>query len=81
MEFLFIQAANKIKSLEDLDKMEQLATLHLRDNQIENLTGFTAELKNLQYVNLRGNSIQNLKEEVTKMDVLPKLRAVVFAGN
>lgn len=74
------QAANKIKVLEDMDKLDQLATLHLRDNQIESLSGFTAGLKNLQYINFRGNNIQALRDEVSKLEILPKLRAVVFAG-
>lgn len=30
-----------------------LTTLHLRDNQLENLDGFSEEQKELQYINLR----------------------------
>ena len=48
-----LQAANKITRLEGLDKLVHLATLHLRDNQIDTLDGFAPEMKNLQYVNLR----------------------------
>ena len=50
------QAANKLKKLEGLDKLVHLATLHLRDNQIDALDGFSAEMKNLQYVNFRSGS-------------------------
>ena len=50
------QGANQITKIEGLDQLEHLATLHLRDNQIENLDGFSESLKNLQYVNLRCDS-------------------------
>ena len=51
--YFCIQAANQITKIEGLDQLEHLSTLHLRDNQIENLDGFTESLKNLQYINLR----------------------------
>ena len=42
-----------LKSLEDIDKLTNLATLHLRDNQIEVLDGFAATNENLEYINFR----------------------------
>lgn len=72
--------ANTIKSLEGLERLEHLTTLHLRDNQLENLDGFSESMKNLQYVNLRGNNITDVKE-TGKLNCLPMLRALVISEN
>ena len=48
-----LQAANSITKIEGLERLEHLATLHLRDNKVESLDGFSEAMKNLQYVNLR----------------------------
>ena len=48
-----VQAANSITRLEDLDKLTRLTTLHLRDNKMETLDGFSEHVKQLQYLNLR----------------------------
>lgn len=50
---LSFQAANTIRTLEGLDRLEHLTKLHLRDNQIEKLDGFSENMKTLQYINLR----------------------------
>lgn len=42
-----------MKAVEDLDKLENLTVLHLRDNQINTLDGFSENMKKLQYLNLR----------------------------
>ncbi|NXO03620.1 LRC23 protein, partial [Rhinopomastus cyanomelas] len=73
-------AQNKIRSLEGLEGLEQLATLHLRNNQLENLDGFCSSMKCLQYLNLRDNGISSL-QEVAKLKVLPMLQALVLLGN
>ncbi|KAK2167257.1 hypothetical protein LSH36_30g00029 [Paralvinella palmiformis] len=73
-------AANQITKLEGLDQLEHLATLHLRDNQLENLDGFSENMKNLQYINLRGNNITDMKQ-IKKLMVLPLLRAVALSDN
>ncbi len=50
---LHFQAGNMIRILEDLDKLTSLETLHLRDNQLEFLDGFSDTMGKLKYVNLR----------------------------
>lgn len=72
--------ANVIKRIEGLGRCVSLATLHLRDNQLENLDGFTEELKELQYVNVRGNLLTSIKE-AAKLKDLPLLRALSLAEN
>lgn len=47
------QAQNTICSLEGLEEFEQLEILHLRDNKLETLDGFSDSMKCLQYLNLR----------------------------
>ncbi|MBW03789.1 Gamma-enolase, partial [Eschrichtius robustus] len=46
-------AQNLLKKVEGLENLSNLTTLHLRDNQIETLSGFSKEMKSLQYLNLR----------------------------
>lgn len=48
-----IQAANTIKKVEGMNRLQSLTTLHLRDNQLEALDGFVEDLKMLQYINFR----------------------------
>ncbi|XP_074015569.1 leucine-rich repeat-containing protein 23 [Numenius arquata] len=50
-------AQNAIRSLEGLEGLGQLTTLHLRDNKLKTLDGFCSSMKCLQYLNLRGVSI------------------------
>ncbi|XP_062985034.1 leucine-rich repeat-containing protein 23 [Elgaria multicarinata webbii] len=73
-------AQNAITHLEGLEGLGQLTTLHLRDNQLETLDGFSESLKSLQYLNVRGNAIEQL-QELTKLNVLPMLRALVLLDN
>ena len=73
-------AANSLKFLENLDRMQHLVSIHLRDNQLEKLDGFSANMKLLQYLNLRGNNISDIKE-VEKLKCLPLLRALVLMEN
>ena len=51
--FFYSQAANQITTIEGLDGLEKLQKLHIRDNQISNLDGFSENLKSLQYINMR----------------------------
>ncbi|KAM5263952.1 leucine-rich repeat-containing protein 23 [Ctenodactylus gundi] len=73
-------AQNMLKKVEGLENLSDLTTLHLRDNQIETLSGFSKDMKSLQYLNLRGNAISNLGELANLQD-LPKLRALVLLEN
>ncbi|XP_006037112.1 leucine-rich repeat-containing protein 23 isoform X1 [Alligator sinensis] len=73
-------AQNSISRLEGLQDLVQLTTLHLRDNQLVTLDGFSSNMKCLQYLNLRGNGITGL-QEVAKLQVLPMLRALVLLDN
>ncbi|KAL8202780.1 UNVERIFIED_CONTAM: hypothetical protein K2H54_025244, partial [Gekko kuhli] len=73
-------AQNSISHLEGLEDLTQLTTLHLRDNMLESLDGFSESMKALQYLNLRGNAIAQI-EEVAKLQKLPMLRALVLLDN
>nr|XP_045374612.1 leucine-rich repeat-containing protein 23 isoform X2 [Camelus bactrianus] len=73
-------AQNMLKKVEGLENLRNLTTLHLRDNQIETLSGFSKEMKSLQYLNLRGNMVTDLRELAQLRD-LPKLRALVLLDN
>lgn len=42
-----------LKKVEGLENLRNLTTLHLRDNHIETLSGFSEEMQSLQYLNLR----------------------------
>ncbi|XP_017270544.1 leucine-rich repeat-containing protein 23 isoform X2 [Kryptolebias marmoratus] len=46
-------AKNVINRLEGLEKLERLTVLHLRDNQLESLDGFSPSMKCLLYLNAR----------------------------
>ncbi|XP_004708290.1 leucine-rich repeat-containing protein 23 [Echinops telfairi] len=73
-------AQNMLKKVEGLETLSNLTTLHLRDNQIETLSGFSGTMKSLQYLNLRGNMVADLGE-LSKLRDLPKLRALVLLEN
>ena len=77
--FYFKQGGNLINKIEGLERLEHLTTLHLRDNQIEKLDGFSENMKQLQYVNMRGNNIADVKE-TSKLKCLPKMRALILSG-
>lgn len=70
--------ANVLKRVEGLGRCTSLTTLHLRDNQLENLDGFPEELKELQYINMRGNLVTTVRE-AAKLKGLPFLRALVLS--
>ncbi|XP_039766641.1 leucine-rich repeat-containing protein 23 isoform X2 [Ornithorhynchus anatinus] len=79
LKYLYL-AQNNLRQLEGLESLEHLCTLHLRDNQVEVLDGFSPSMKALQYLNLRGNMIADLAE-LEKLQVLPKLRALILLEN
>ncbi|XP_038078619.1 leucine-rich repeat-containing protein 23-like [Patiria miniata] len=69
---------NLITKVEGLERLEHLTTLHLRDNQIEKLDGFADTMHQLQYINLRGNAVADVKE-TAKLKSLPMLRALILS--
>jgi len=73
-------AANIIKRIEGMSRLTGLTTIHLRDNQLESLEGFSEGQTGLQYVNLRGNLVTSVKE-AAKLKALPLLRALVISEN
>lgn len=52
-KFIFEKAANMINNLEDIGELKSLSAIHLRDNKLEKLDGFTERNQSLQYINLR----------------------------
>jgi len=42
-----------IKTLEGLDQLPGVTTIHLRENQLTQLDGFSENNKMLQYINMR----------------------------
>ncbi|OUM63150.1 hypothetical protein PIROE2DRAFT_10366, partial [Piromyces sp. E2] len=73
-------AKNEITKLENLEQLTELEKLHLRENKISNLDGFTEDLKMLSEINLRANEIENF-EEIDKLKCLPNLKRVVLQEN
>uniref|UniRef100_A0A4W3GW19 Leucine-rich repeat-containing protein 23 n=1 Tax=Callorhinchus milii TaxID=7868 RepID=A0A4W3GW19_CALMI len=73
-------ASNGLTNISGLERLENLQTLHLRDNLLEHLDSFTGGMKSLQYLNLRGNIIADVSE-VNNLQNLPSLRALVLAEN
>lgn len=73
-------AQNTLRRLEGLEVLVNLTTLHLRDNQLEALDGFSEHMRALQYVNIRGNLVADVKE-MAKLQCLPMLRALLLMEN
>ncbi|XP_065647243.1 leucine-rich repeat-containing protein 23 isoform X3 [Hydra vulgaris] len=73
-------AENAIEEIQDVSQLTHLNTLHLRNNRITNLNGFSENMKNLQYLNLRMNNISELYE-INKLKCLPMLRALILIDN
>ncbi|KAK9681323.1 hypothetical protein QE152_g38397 [Popillia japonica] len=63
LENLYL-AENKIARFceNDLGRLVNLKILHLRDNQIRKLNGFSENLVNLKYINLRQNKITQIRK-------------------
>ncbi|XP_057155350.1 leucine-rich repeat-containing protein 23 isoform X2 [Pan paniscus] len=58
-------AQNMLKKVEGLEDLSNLTTLHLRDNQIDTLSGFSREMKSLQYLNLRRSKTLAIRPDQT----------------
>ena len=48
-----LQAANAIEKVEGLEQLSRLDSLHLRDNLVGQLDGFSESMAALQYLNIR----------------------------
>lgn len=57
-----------------------LRTLHLRNNRLTNLDGFTEQCRSLNYLNLRDNKLPRISE-LRKLGCLPNLETLVVLGN
>lgn len=81
LEKLYL-AANKIASINSLDfsKLTHLEILHLRDNSLQQLDGFSDSMRSLKYLNLRNNKISKFRE-FQKLQCLPNLATLVVLGN
>ncbi|XP_018335157.1 leucine-rich repeat-containing protein 23-like [Agrilus planipennis] len=75
-------AENRISKIISIDVcyLTNLKILHLRDNQIKKLNGFTEHLVNLEYLNLRQNRITKFRE-FRKLQCLPKLETLIVIAN
>lgn len=71
---------NNITHIKGLAELQHLTTLYLRQNDITKLDGFSENMKNLQYLNLRKNNIESM-EEIAKLKCLPMLRALILREN
>ncbi|XP_062521397.1 leucine-rich repeat-containing protein 23-like [Corticium candelabrum] len=73
-------AANAIEKVEGLEQLSRLDSLHLRDNLVGQLDGFSESMAALQYLNIRSNTLNDM-QEINKLKSLPLLRALVLEGN
>ncbi|KAL3899412.1 MAG: hypothetical protein SGCHY_002068 [Lobulomycetales sp.] len=68
-------AANSIEKIQSLEGLSNLTILHLRDNKIATLDGFTEDLTSLATLNLRGNAVAEV-QELNKLAILPALTSL-----
>ncbi|XP_037068520.1 leucine-rich repeat-containing protein 23-like [Pollicipes pollicipes] len=73
-------ARNKLKSLAGLSRLTSLARLHLRDNRINSLAGLDDDNTSLEYLNIRGNNVEDV-EELYELRRLRKLKVIVVEEN
>ena len=69
LEQLFL-AANQITAIEGIDMMASLEVLHLRENPIQTLDGFSDKLCHLNHLNMRQTQVENMNE-ISKLQVSP----------
>ncbi|XP_034027385.1 leucine-rich repeat-containing protein 23 [Thalassophryne amazonica] len=74
-------AQNLIKRLEGLERLQHLTTLHLRDNQLVSLDGLSSNMKCMQYLNVRGNTISNQDALRCLASVSRSLQVLVLSEN
>lgn len=76
---LFI-AENEIPDLEGLRNLGNLRLLHLRSNKITTFDGVADNLTKLEYLNMRGNNVEDV-EEIKKLTCLTALLRLNLADN
>nr|XP_049610803.1 leucine-rich repeat-containing protein 23 isoform X2 [Syngnathus scovelli] len=74
-------AQNLITNLEGIETLENLTTLHLRNNKLANLDGLSANMKCLQYLNVRSNDFLDETCLLALGQVSATLRVVVLSEN
>ncbi|KAK5638721.1 hypothetical protein RI129_013016 [Pyrocoelia pectoralis] len=81
LEKLYV-AENRIRDVKPSSPhtFRNLTTLHLRENYIRKLNGFTSDFINLRYLNLRKNKITKFRQ-FRKLKCLPKLETLIILGN
>eukprot|EP00002_Diphylleia_rotans_P022553 TRINITY_DN4416_c0_g4_i4.p1 TRINITY_DN4416_c0_g4~~TRINITY_DN4416_c0_g4_i4.p1 ORF type:complete len:397 (+),score=87.60 TRINITY_DN4416_c0_g4_i4:119-1309(+) len=73
-------AKNELTSLAGTTSFPSLTCLHLRENKISTLEGLSADLTDLQKLNLRKNEV-SVFNEIRKLQVLPKLTDLNLLDN
>lgn len=71
---------NKIRHIEGLEHLVNLRGLYLRSNRIKKLSGFSPQMKNLRYLNVRENKISSVRQ-FRKLRVLPRLKIINCKSN
>lgn len=61
-------------------RLVSLKVLHLRDNDLRKLDGFSGDLKELWYLNLRKNNVNKFRQ-FRKLRCLPKLDTIIITDN
>ncbi|XP_057685808.1 leucine-rich repeat-containing protein 23 isoform X2 [Corythoichthys intestinalis] len=79
LERLYL-AQNAITSLEGLEKLERLTTLHLRDNKLGTLEGLNANMKCLQYLNVSNDFLDETCLRALEL-VSKTLRVLILSEN
>ncbi|KAL0274610.1 UNVERIFIED_CONTAM: hypothetical protein PYX00_002706 [Menopon gallinae] len=73
-------AENKITEIQGLGCMPNLRRLHLRGNPLSDLSGFSAENPNLEYLNIRSCRVEKV-EDLKNLQVLKGLTVLIVKDN
>ncbi|KAJ8985723.1 hypothetical protein NQ317_014374 [Molorchus minor] len=80
IESLYVAQNDITKINMDCYGLRNLKILHMRQNNVRKLDGFTEELENLTYLNVRGNKITKIRQ-FRKLNTLPKLDTLILLEN
>ncbi|KAG7207476.1 hypothetical protein KM043_009110 [Ampulex compressa] len=73
-------ADNRIERIEGFETLVNLKILHLRSNNLSNLSGFHSRCAKLNYLNLRDNEIEKISE-LEKLRCLSNLETLIVLHN